>query len=263
MQTNWIKELNNKNYKIFSQGGQDGIIETITENIFIENKFCVEFGYDTNDLTGGCGPNCANLVINKKWNNLYVGNTYEVPSINLYKHFLSTDNILDIFAKYNVPINLGYISVDVDSTDLWLINKILEVYKPSFFSTEYNPNIPHEYAITFPNNTNEYWQGDKVFGASLKCFDIVAKKYDYSLVYAGCQYENAHHDAFFIRNDLITGLEVPTLKDFNHTVKSLHNNAINERHLLCLDYEHYLKTHDEKSSQEIASPITKKYLAGQ
>jgi len=260
MNTNWIDTLHTKNKRIFSQGGQDGIIETIIENIHIDNKFCVEFGYDANDLTGGCGPNCGNLVINKQWNNLFLGGSHENPSINLYRHFLTTENIVDVFRKYNVPVNLGYISVDVDSTDLWLLDKLLEHYKPSFYSTEYNVNIPHEHAITFPNNPNEFWQGNKVFGASLKCFDIVAKKYGYSLVYAGCVYESTHHDAFFVRNDLINGLTTPTLQDFNYTVKPLHERPSNGRHLICLDYEHFLKTNDEKASQEYAIPVTSKYL---
>jgi hypothetical protein len=260
MHSNWISQLPTKNRKIFSQGGQDGIIESIVENIYIENKFCVEFGYDTPGLTGGCGPNCANLVINRKWNNLYLGGSYENPEINLYKHFLTTENIVDIFKQYNVPLNLGYISIDVDSTDLWLLDNLLEYYRPSFFSSEYNVNIPHEHAITFPNNPAEYWQVNKVFGASLKCFDIVAKKYGYSLVYAGCQFKNRHHDAFFVRNDLIDSLPVPSLSDFDHTVRPLHENPSNGRHLICLDYEHYLKTNNEKESQEFAIPVTSKYL---
>ena len=158
----WIKELFNKNKKIYSQGGQDGIIEHIISNIDIENNFCVEFGYDTDTLTGGCGPNCSNLVINKKWGNLFLGGVHENKNINLY-----------IIKKYNVPINLGYLSIDVDSTDLWLTDKLLEIYKPSFFSVEFNPNVPLEYAITIPNDPTFRWKSTKIFGCSLKCLDIL------------------------------------------------------------------------------------------
>jgi hypothetical protein len=258
--TNWIKELPNKNRCVYSQGGQDGIIEWIAENIQIDNKFCVEFGYNAPGLTGGSGPNCGNLVIHKGWKNLFLGGDHEIPEINLYRDFLTTENILEVFRKYGVPSNPGYISVDVDSTDLWLLDKLLEEYSPSFFSVEFNPNIPHNYAIAFPNDPKECWQGTRVMGSSLKCFDIVSKKHGYSLVYAGSYSQNGHHDAFFVRNDLIEGMELPALEDFNHTHEFLHHPEHGGRHQICLDYEHWLVHGDVVAAQQAALPITTKYL---
>ena len=242
-----MNKLSQKNKKIYSNGGQDGIIEYIISNIDIENKFCVEFGYDSVSLTGGCGPNCGNLVKNQKWENLFLGDNYENKEINLYKHFLTTDNIVDIFKKYDVPINLGYLSIDVDSTDLWLTDKLLAIYKPSFFSVEFNPNIPLEYAITVPNDPKFRWGGDKIFGCSLKCLDIISKKYNYSLVYAGQYDRDGHHDAFFVRNDLIKPEEkkyIPKLHDFNNVIVGIHKRCTNDQYKICLDYESNLKVNN-------------------
>ena len=257
----WVHELAQKHKKIYSQGGQDGIIEHIISNIDIENNFCVEFGYDHDTLTGGTGPNCANLVINKKWDNLFLGGTFENKEINLHKHFLTTDNILDIFKAHNVPVNLGYLSIDVDSTELWLTDKVLEVYKPSFFSVEFNPNVPLQYAITIPNDPEFRWDdGSKVFGCSLKCLDIISKKYNYSLVYAGQWNTEAFtHDAFFVRNDLIKpGLEIPLLEDFAHAIVGIHDADTVNKYKICLDYEHYLKYNDLEEAQNIVRDISKK-----
>ena len=249
------------NKKIISQGGQDGIIAHIISNIHIDNKFCVEFGYDSDTLTGGCGPNCGNLVKNMNWKNLFLGGTRENKEINLFKHFLTTNNILNIFEKYDVPYDLGYLSIDVDSTDLWLLDKILTKYRPSFFSVEFNPNIPIDNAITLPDDPEKaIWSG-KVFGASLKCFDIVSKKYNYSLVYAGKYSIDKHHDAFFVRNDLINNKEfIPSLYDFKDSSEPIHCVKNDNKYLLCLDYEYYLKNYDIKEAQEAGKTIAFKYL---
>lgn len=251
----WVQDLMFKHKKVYSQFGQDGVIEAIVDSIHIDNKFCVEFGWNSTTLTGGTGPNCANLVANKHWNNVFFGQ-YDVPEINAYKCFLTTENILSVFQQHNVPTNVGYISVDVDSTDLWLLDALLQQYKPSFYSVEFNCNIPSNYAITFPNDVNQHWQNNKVFGASLKCFEIVAAKYEYTLVYMDHQ---CGHDAFYVRNNLMNGAKGVDYRTRQH--HPLHSVVpSNGRHALCLDYEHYLATNNVHESQLVALPVTTKYL---
>ncbi len=88
---------------------------------------------------------------------------YENTNINLFSHYLTEDNICEIFKKYDIPFEPGYISIDVDSTDLWLTNAILKNYRPCFYSVEFNPNFPIDYAITFPKSDDKGWLGDKIF----------------------------------------------------------------------------------------------------
>lgn len=261
MSKNWLSKIYQNEKKIYSQGKQDGIIEYIIKNIKINNKFCVEFGYDSNSLTGGSGPNTTNLIVNHNWNYLLLDGNANNEKINLHKEFLTEDNICDIFEKYNVPLEPGYISIDVDSIDLWLTDALLKKYKPSFYSVEFNPNIPIDYAITFPKNDNKYWIGDKIFGASLKALNYVAKKYNYTLVYAGILNYSNHHDAFFVKNDLIINCDGrPIIEDFRFIYQPIHKGCIDDRYKIMLDYEHYLKTSDEKESQIKAEVISKKYL---
>jgi hypothetical protein len=261
MSKNWISKIYNFEKKVYSQGKQDGIIEYIIENIEIKNKFCVEFGYDSNDLHNGCGPNTTNLIKNYGWDKLLLDGTNENKEINLHKHFLSEDNICDIFEKYNVPYEPGYISIDVDSTDLWLTVKILEKYKPSFYSVEFNPNFPIDYAITFPKNDDIYWAEDRIFGASLKALNIVANNNKYTLVYAGLCSSSLNHDAFFVRDDLILNCQGrPKLEDFRSTYYNIHTKCVTERYKIMLDYEEFLLTNDLEKSQEKAHDVSKKYL---
>ena len=261
MSVNWISKIYNNEKKIFSQGKQDGIIEYIINNIEIKNKFCIEFGYDSDTLTGGAGPNTTNLILNHKWNNLILDCSHENKDINLYSHYLTPENICELFEKYNVPLEPGYISIDVDSTDLWLMESILKKYKPSFLSVEFNPNFPIDYAITFPKNDDTGWIGDKIFGASLKALNIVSNNNNYTLVYAGILKTSLNHDAFFVRNDLIINCKGrPSLEDFRFTYNNVHHSCETDRYKIMLDYEEFLLTNDIIKSQEKAYHISKKYL---
>jgi hypothetical protein len=261
MSKNWISKIYENQKKIYSQGKQDGIIEYIINNIKINNKFCVEFGYDSDKLTGGGGPNTTNLILNHNWDYLLLDGTHENEKINLHKHFLTENNICDIFKKYNVPLEPGYISIDVDSSDLWLMNAVLQKYIPSFLSVEFNSNIPIDYAITFPPSDEKGWVYDKIYGASLKALKIVADKYNYQLVYAGFGKFSENYDAFFVKNDLIINCQGrPTLEDFRFTYSSIHEKCTDDRYKIMLDYQEYLKTGDLVESQIKAHEISKKYL---
>ena len=260
----WLKNLNKIKTNNNSQGNQDGLIEYIISNVNIENRFCVEFGYSSNDYIdfGDSGANCSNLVLNHGWDNLFMDGSNQNEKINLFKHFITTDNILDLFDKYNVPKRLGYLSIDVDSTDLWLTDKILEKYSPTFFSVEFNPNVPIDYAITLPNDPKKsVWLGSKVFGCSLKCLYIVGKKHGYTLIFAGKFSKDGHHDAFFVRNDQLMGVvNLPTLEDFRDVCEPIHGKDNKRQYRLCLDYEYFLKTNDLQKSQHKIKSIARKFF---
>lgn len=257
---NWLLNISNYEKKITSQGKQDGVINYIINNIYIKNKYCIEFGYDSNKIDGGCGPNTFQLIKNHNWDYLLLDGNNHNPSINLYKHMLTTDNICQIFEKYQVPKEPGFISIDVDSIDIWLCDKILEKYNPSFFCIEYNPNFPIDHAIAFPNDKN-VWQGDRCFGSSLKAIKLMVDKYKrYELVYAGNFATSRHHDAFFIRKDLIEGKIIPTFNSFGFTHQNIHRPCNNNREKILLDYEYFIQTRDIVEAKKRAELISKKFL---
>lgn len=253
----WVLELAQSERKVFSQMGQDGVIEQIFKKIGTRNNppFCVEFGFNSKDLTSGTGANTANLVENHKWRALLLDGGHENPEINLHKAFLTSANICDIFAQHKVPIEPEYISVDIDSCDLWLLKAILGKYKPLLVSTEFNSNFPLRYAITFPNDPGEWWQGDSVYGASLKALTLVAREFGYELVYVA-----GSVDAFFIRGDMLHGLDLPALEHFWEQIRPAHGRCGSGREKLMLDYEVFLETQDLEKSRAAALPVATKYL---
>lgn len=240
---NWIDQIEFKTKKVYSQGNQDGIIEYIFENIGTTNKFCVEFGFNSDTLTGGTGANTARLVVEDKWKCLLLDGSHENISINLHKEFLTFENIGNIFKKYLVPLAPDYISIDVDSIDLWLMKSLLITgYRPRLFSVEYNSNFPLEYSYT-ANKETRYIK-DMVYGASLLALNKVAEQFDYTLI-AGVR----TLDLFFLRNDLLTCIP-PSIEKFkNLTSLQCHGPSKRERFKCFIEYPSLIPLSDELLNQ--------------
>lgn len=183
-----------------SQSYQDVLLDHVFGHIGTARRpgFCVEFGFNASTLDGGSGANVARLVLHHGWNALLLDAEHENHAINLHRAMLTTDTILDVFRDHQVPRDLEYISIDVDSTDLWLFRRLLPEYRAAVYSVEYNPAFPLEQAITFPNDLREHWQFDRGYGASLRALTLVAAEQGYSLLWVVPSL-----DAFFIRNDLV------------------------------------------------------------
>ena len=244
--------------KIYSQGDQDIIINNVFNKIKPTNKFCVEFGFNSYSLTTGSGANVANLILNEGWKGVLFDGNFENKEINLYKEFLSSDTICETFKKYKIPTDLDYLSIDVDSTDLWLFDSILNEYNPKLVSVEYNCHYSIDEAITFPNNTDEVFQRDRGYGASLKALNLVANKHNYHLVYV-----EQCLDAFFIHDDFKHLFDIPPISNFKNDCNIICHLPLRnpERYKMFLDYEVYLKTNgDVKASQKAAEKISETRL---
>ncbi len=246
---NWPLLINQKERKFpqGSQGGQDGMIEWIFENIGTTNKFYVEFGFNTPDWDGGSGPNCRTLN-RLGWNGLLIDGDNENAKINLQKHYIYAENIIELFVKYQVPLEPDYVSVDLDSIDLWVFKAIITSenprYRPRLISVEYNCHYPLEYAITHQRT----WvpiKSDRAYGASLLALQMAAKAAGYTLVgVVDCL------DAFFIRNDLIENAEVPAWESFrSYTKRVVHLAAERPRMNVLMDYNTYMATNNEEISK--------------
>jgi len=210
---NWVNNVP-IGRRVYSQGKQDGIIEYIFENIGTTFKFCVEFGFNTDFLTGGSGANITRLVMNENWKCLLLDSEYENLDINLHKELLTYENIGQIFKKYSVPPKPDYVSIDVDSTDLWLMKGMLEAgYRPRLISVEYNKNYPlgFSYTVTREKTPVSFdYISQMLYGASMTALNKVAEEFEYSLVAVVDGL-----DLFFVRNDLLT-CSAPSIESFKH-----------------------------------------------
>jgi len=135
-------------FKRYSQGGQDGILRDIFNVIGMTNRFAVEFGFGYVSQSYHTGMQLLQrselntlLLREQGWNVLFFDALISDSQVGIHKVTLTEDNIVDSFRAAGVPADVDYVSIDVDSIDLWLLRALLEVYHPRVISVEYNRNF--------------------------------------------------------------------------------------------------------------------------
>ena len=197
---NLFKSLNKYSNKIYSQFGEDGIINEILNRIGENNldKWCVEFGA----RDGISDSNTYNLIKNinykailiegdKKYYKQLCKNftSDEIVKLNKFVDFEGNNSLEKILQSTKIPKNFDLLSIDIDGCD-YFIFKSLEIYRPKILCIEFNHLIPNE--VEFIQK-----QDFKIKqGSSAKSIIELAKKKNYCLV--GCTLSNL----FFIENNL-------------------------------------------------------------
>lgn len=204
------KNINDYEFKIFSQFWEDGIIQFLIKNVRIENKLFIEFGVE-NYLES----NTRFLMMNNNWVGFVMdGSEKAIESLKkqswYWKYnltgkaiFIDKENINNLLAKTNFS-NIGLLSIDIDGNDYHIFKEIdLSKINPSIIVLEYNSVFGKERAIAVPykkdfDRTKAHYS-NLFFGASLAALNYLANKKGYSLVGSNITGTNA----FFVRNDLL------------------------------------------------------------
>lgn len=174
---------------IYSQNGEDGIIEFILSKIEVKDGWCCEFGaWDGKHLS-----NTFNLVSNKNYNAVYIEGddekfkdllktTNEFKSIVPINSWVEIDglNSLDnILSRTKIPLNFDILSIDIDGLD-YLIWESFVKYKPKIVVIEINSAFDPQ--INFSEDDLRYdvmlsRSGGPRSGINFKtCFDLGKSK---------------------------------------------------------------------------------------
>lgn len=134
---------------------------------------------------------------------------YNITAVN---HFITRDNINDIFLQNQFTGEIGLLSIDVDGNDYWIWESI-NIVNPIIVIIEYNSLFGYKQAVTIPYQekfyranahfSNLYW------GASLEALCHLAQLKGY--VFVGSN--NAGCNAFFVRKDKVGSLKTYTSEE--------------------------------------------------
>lgn len=189
-----MEDLTTYYKNVYSQRGEDGILEEIFKRLNLTNGTFVEFG----SSDGITNSNSKNLV-NKNWNGCFIESNIESfkklkEHYNLNKNILcinkkveeqginSLDFILD--SDFNKKIDL--ISIDIDGED-YDVFKSINKYLPKLFLIECNP-------YRYPLDENYYGYNHRHVQESFYLFNKIAESKNYRLL---CYTQNI----FFIKNE--------------------------------------------------------------
>jgi len=198
-------DLSNYEKHIYSQHKEDGVTEKIINLIYDNSnfdKYYVEFGVED-------GMECNTRILREKynWNGLLMDGSNKNETINLNQEFITKENIVSLFNKYNVPNNINLLCIDLDFNDFYILHEVLKVYTADIIILEYNSiHKPNEDKVIIYDK-DSMWDRTNYFGASLLSYTKLCKKYNYTLVYV----EKSGTNAYYIRNDIIRNKNINIL----------------------------------------------------
>jgi hypothetical protein len=190
------EDLKKQQRNIYSQNGEDGIIDWVFSRITPRHRICVEFGaWDGRNLS-----NTFNLVAHHGWRAVYIEadqrkfqalrrTAAAYPAIAPVCSIVtaSGESSLDhILARHNVPEDFDLLSIDIDGNDYDVWDATV-LFHPTLVVIEFNP--------TFPGNFNYIDRGGREFiGSSAASLNALAARKGYGLL--ACCGPNL----FFLRN---------------------------------------------------------------
>lgn len=202
-------QLSDYEFRIFSQWGEDGIIQYLISKLAIKHKTFIEFGVE--DFHEA---NCRFLLMKDNWSGFVVDGSarnirqlrrsyfYWRHSLECKAAFITRENVDSILAESGFEKELGILSIDIDGVDYHVLSA-LQSWKPSIVIVEYNAVFGSARAVTVPYDRDFYrarkHHSNLYYGASLPAFRRLLVERGYVLVGTN----SAGNNAFFVRKELL------------------------------------------------------------
>lgn len=201
-------QLRAAEFRVFSQWGEDGIIQHLINTVPIEHRNFVEFGVE--DYSEA---NTRFLLMHDNWSGLLLdGDPDNIARIRRddlsWRYtlkaecaFITRENINELLSRNGMAGDVGLLSIDIDGNDYW-VWEALDVINPRIVVIEYNSRFGPSRAVSVPYDAGftraKAHHSTIYYGASLAALVRLGERKGYDFVGSnstGC-------NAFFVRREL-------------------------------------------------------------
>jgi hypothetical protein len=200
--------IEDSQFRVFSQWGEDGIIQHLLRHVPVSRKVFIEFGVENYTES-----NTRFLLVNDNWAGLVIDGSqsnidfirkdgiYWRHNLKAVQAFITRENINDLIRSNGLQGDVGLLSIDIDGNDYWVWDAI-NVVSPAIVIVEYNSRFGPEKAVTIPYDAN-FMRSSATglgiyYGASLSGFANLGRRKGYALVGSN----SAGSNAFFVKSTL-------------------------------------------------------------
>lgn len=196
-------------FKVYSQWGEDGVLQYLIDQIPNPIGKFVEFGVEDY-----MEANTRFLLSNNNWAGLVIdgsaSNIEQIRSSPIYwrrgltavQAFVTAENIDQLLAEHGFSGEIDVLSIDIDGNDYW-VWKAISTCSPRIVVIEYNWRFGAHRAVTIPYDPafvrSQAHPSCVYFGASLAALGRLGLSKGYALVGVG----SAGLNAFFVRRDVL------------------------------------------------------------
>ena len=187
----------------YSDDGEDGVIEYLFNYINDTYKFAIDIGAahgyggsQIRHIADKYNWKTTELDGSKRWNIIH-------PAVK--EEWITKDNIDALLLKYKTPMRIDLLSLDVDSMDYWILEKVLIAgYRPSAAVIEYNPIFEYNEAYVRIHDYSYTKDSTSRYGASLKAYELLMNRYNYTLIHVFGKTESMEaNNCIFLDNAFI------------------------------------------------------------
>jgi len=202
-----LDNIQDAEFKVFSQWGDDGIIQYLVQRLDIPVKNFIEFG-----VSNYAESNTRFLLLNNNWSGLVMDcsaanvscivndETYWMHDLTAKAAFVTAENVNATLSQSGFRGETGLLHIDVDGNDYW-IWKAVETVAPVIVIVEYNSLFGIDRAITVPYDPQfdrfAAHHSGLFAGTSLLALCDLAHSKGYTFVGSN----SAGNNAYFVRND--------------------------------------------------------------
>lgn len=200
---------------VYSQNGEDGIVDVLAKKIIDPNKRFLEIGWGN----GSC--NNTRYLVEQGWSGVGVDAAYEPradltfpPDFVFRRLMVMPDNLEPVFQ--GTPLDVDFFSLDIDSFDYDISRWILsQGYRPKIACLEINPRFGNQVQASFPFRVRpkkKIYRKTSIYGASIAKYLALWEHYGYR--YFG--YDSTVTNVFFYDPRSVSDPDVPyhTLEEF-------------------------------------------------
>lgn len=226
-----IDKLADREFKVTSQWGEDGVLQALVARLPAGPKRFVEFGVENYRES-----NTRFLLQHGHWSGLVLDGSAEhiaeIERDNIsWRHdlrarqaFVTRENIDALLTDNGFAGELDLLSIDVDGNDYWIWDAIT-VARPRIVVVEYNSVFGPNAACTIPYRAD--FQRSKAhpsnlyYGASVAALAKLGDQRGYRLVHGN----RAGNNVFFVRDDFSTVVDLPSISPAQAWVRSSFREA--------------------------------------
>jgi hypothetical protein len=180
---------------IYSNFDEQVIIKKYVSELKIQQRLCV-------DIAAGDGTTMSNTysLFRSGWNGLAV--EYDAKKFarlsRVYQNFtevclakckVTPPNVVALLKANQLPTDFGFLNLDIDGYDYFVLEQILDTFRPSLICVEINEKIPPPVKFTVKWNPNYSHRGDHFYGQSVSQLYSLCPRFRYSLI--NLHYNNA------------------------------------------------------------------------
>ena len=180
--------------KSYSNFAEQAIIRKYLDGLGIGTGTCV-------DIAAGDGLCMSNVydLLNKGWKGLSVeacdtyftklAKNYEGLDVDLVRTKVTPENVFNILKTFGIGKVFEFLSLDIDSYDLYVLDRILADFRPRLACVEINEKFPPPIEFTVKYSPAYVYPGGHMYGMSLSSLRTALDYHKYDLV--ELEYNNA------------------------------------------------------------------------